>query len=201
MISRSDILRGIATRFLPAAVAGSAAIALLLSTIGRWAPLPTQLLIGVVGASTLSAIGAGVALLAVRPRLRDDADVAGRRSLVAGGLASALSLAVISATSGTLSVILALPFIGGRLDLLAMPASDALPFIGIPVLSGALVAIGTYFPWVTKASRASAVLATETPSALPLGDAIRQTTVARPRALEALPNEELKPTAPPKQFG
>jgi hypothetical protein len=189
MIRRSEIARGVLTRFFPAAVAGSAIVALILSTIGRFAPFASQLVIGVTGTALLSAFGASAALLAVRPLLRVDAEVSGRKSAVAGALSAALSLTLIGAMS-TLNVILALPFIGGRLDLLAMPAGQVVPFMAIPVLSGAALVVATYLPWLSLAKSATAPVIASRDGALHSGDPFDPTTAPR-QVSDSLPNGKL----------
>ena len=192
MIRRSEILRGMLTRFLPAAIAGTSVVTLLLSAVGRFAPFMSQLIVGVVGTALLATFGATLAMLAVRNRLRSDADVCGRKSVVAGALASSLALAILGISSDTVSLILALPFIGGRLNILAMPAGQVIPLILTPIVSGALLAVGTYFPWFSRATIAPAQLgSTGDRASLQAGQAFARAKEPRARTPEPLPNEKL----------
>ncbi|MBK9548738.1 MAG: hypothetical protein IPO52_06450 [Gemmatimonadetes bacterium] len=88
MISLRTILRGVLTRFLPAFILATAIMYGLAS-------LADRINVGLLGLATLYALmtlGYTAALVALRYRLRADADVAGRRSVVAGLLAPAAYL-------------------------------------------------------------------------------------------------------------
>lgn len=125
MISLRTILRGTLTRFVPAFILGTAIFYVLVS-LGD--PVSVGWLnLGV--AYALVTVGYTAALAALRDRLRADADVAGRRSAVAGLLVPAayLSGLVVLASQSQLSQ-----------DLLA-------------VLIGAGLAIGMFFPWLKSA--------------------------------------------------
>ena len=150
LVVLGEILRGVLRRFLPGALVGTAGVTVLLSVIGRFVPHWSQAVIGIVGTSLLTTMGATLALCVMRRRLRPDADVSGRKSFVAGTLASSLALALLGAASDTVSLILAIPFIGGRLDILAMPAAQLTPVIVLPIVAGALVTTGLYLPWLAR---------------------------------------------------
>lgn len=124
MVSLRDVVRGITTRFLPSCALGLVALTALLRislggpfTVG-WSKILPQIVV-------LSA-GYGAVLLLVRYRLRADADVAGRRSIVAGLVSPA-------------ALLCALVFIHPR------------SVVGFSVLSlvlGGAIAIAMFFAWL-----------------------------------------------------
>ena len=192
MSGRSDILRGMLTRFLPAAVVGSFAIAQLLSAFGRFAPSMSHLLLGVTGTALLATVGATGALLSMRRRLSPDADVRGRKSVVSGALASSLALALLGLGSDVLNLAVALPFIGGRVDIFALPPGDLALLLALPIASGALLTVGTYFPWLSRAPITSTQPGlTSGYSSLPADQSLVRGTGASARSRDPLPNEEL----------
>ena len=84
--------------------------------------------VGLVGFAGISGAGYGLALGLVRSHLRPDAQVGGRRDLIAGILAIVLTLAGSAVTQG---------------------ASPILQF-SIILLSGILSAVLMYFPWFQR---------------------------------------------------
>lgn len=125
MISLRTIFRGTLTRFIPAFILGTAIFYGIVS-------LSDHVSVGWLNlgvAYALVTVGYTAALAALRYRLRADADVAGRRSAVAGLLVPAayLSGLVVLASQSQLSQ-----------NLLA-------------VLIGAGLAIGMFFPWLKSA--------------------------------------------------
>jgi len=125
MIPLRTILRGVLTRFLPALILGTGilyALAFLLDRVSvGW--------IGLATVYALMTIGYTGALAALRYRLRADADVAGRRSVVAGLLAPAAH-------------------VGG---LVLLKSSSAPGVIVASAAIGAVLAIGMFFPWLKGA--------------------------------------------------
>ena len=122
MISLRTILRGVLTRFLPAFILATAIMYGLAS-------LADRISVGLLGLVTLYALmtlGYTAALVALRYRLRADADVAGRRSVVAGLLAPAA-------------------YLGG---LVLIAPHGALAYNAACVAIGAVLAIGMFFPWL-----------------------------------------------------
>jgi hypothetical protein len=122
MISLRTILLGTLTRFLPALILGTA----LLYGMAR---LADQVSVGWTGlgiAYAMAVVGYAGALIALRYRLRADASVAGRRSVVAGLLVPAAYLSGIV--------------------LLRPTSTPGLYATGLVV--GALLAVGMFFPWL-----------------------------------------------------
>ncbi|MDZ4258654.1 MAG: hypothetical protein U0974_07670 [Gemmatimonadales bacterium] len=122
MISLRTIVRGVLTRFLPAFLLGTAIMYGIASRADR-------LVVGLLGLATVFALvtlGYAAALIAMRFRLRADANVAGRRSVVAGLLAPAA-------------------YLGG---LMLLAPRGTLTFFGACVVIGAALATGMFFPWL-----------------------------------------------------
>jgi hypothetical protein len=129
MISLRTILLGTLTRFLPALILGTA----LLYGMAR---LADQVSVGWTGlgiAYAMAVVGYTGALIALRYRLRADASVAGRRSVVAGLLVPAAYLSGIV--------------------LLRPTSTPGLYATGLVV--GALLAVGMFFPWLKGAQVAA----------------------------------------------
>jgi len=125
MISLRTILRGTLTRFVPALILGTA----ILYGLAR---LADRLSVGWLNLALVYAfvtIGYTAALVALRYRLRADADVAGRRSVVAGLLVPAAYL--------------------GGMVLLAPQGQLAENAAAIAI--GAVLAVGMFFPWLKAA--------------------------------------------------
>jgi hypothetical protein len=119
-----DVIVGALTRFLPAAVLGFASIVVLFDLVGG-TPVSMLQYPLIAWASALTA-GFGAGVLAIRSRLRSDADVRGRRSLVAG-FCSAGALAAVG--------LLAQGFTLG---------AELVLGLGL----GSAVGVGMYFPWI-----------------------------------------------------
>jgi hypothetical protein len=124
MSSIRDVFVGALTRFLPGAVLGFASIVVLFDLVSG---IPVSVLQYPLIAWT-SALTAGfaAALLGIRSRLRADADVRGRRSLVAG-FCSAGALAAVGLLAQGLTL-------GAELA------------VGLAL--GSAVGMGMYFPWI-----------------------------------------------------
>jgi hypothetical protein len=125
MISLRTVLRGTLTRFLPALIVGTA----ILYGLAR---LADRLSVGWLNVAVIYAcvtIGYTAALVALRYRLRADADVAGRRSVVAGLLVPAAYL--------------------GGMVLLAPQGRLAENAAAIAI--GVALALGMFFPWLKAA--------------------------------------------------
>jgi hypothetical protein len=125
VISLRTILRGTLTRFIPAVILGTA----ILYGLARLADSLSVGWLNISIAYALLTIGYTAALAALRYRLRADADVAGRRSVVAGLLVPAAYL--------------------GGLVLLAPKGLLALNATAIAI--GAVLAVGMFFPWLKSA--------------------------------------------------
>ena len=134
MITWHQISNGVVRKFLPAA-----AVTALLLEIPSWVVVGVRPLSLALLAVSLGAMGAGYAsvLGALRSRLRDDADVGGRRAIVAG--IGSLGLIVASAAVWRL----------GTPSLLGGVARIA----GLYFASGAAVTLGLYFPWIATRQR------------------------------------------------
>ncbi|HRP08120.1 MAG TPA: hypothetical protein PLL69_06485 [Gemmatimonadales bacterium] len=139
MLSLSTILRGTLARFLPALIVGFSVIYALASLTDRttigWLP--------VVTAYVLVTLGYFLALMTLRFRLRADAGVAGRRSVVAGLLAPSAAF----------------------LGILGVAPNSELAAIVTFFAVGAALAVGMFFPWL-KTSPALALTDQETQALL-----------------------------------
>ena len=129
MISLRIILLGTLTRFLPALIVGTALLYTAVSMLDRVTVGWTYLSVTYAWLT----LGYTIALLALRYRLRADADVAGRRSVVAGLLAPAAYLC---------GVVLLTPDTPRGFDMAGL-------------LIGAVLAIGMFFPWLKGAPLAA----------------------------------------------
>ena len=125
MISLRTILWGTLTRFIPALILGTA----ILYGLARLADRASVGWLNIAIAYALLTVGYTAALAALRYRLRADADIAGRRSVVAGLLVPAAYL--------------------GGLVLLAPQGQLALNATAIAI--GAVLAVGMFFPWLKPA--------------------------------------------------
>ena len=125
MISLRTILRGTLTRFIPGFILGTAIFYGLVSLTDRvsvgWLNLAV--------AYALVTVGYTAALAALRYRLRADADVAGRRSSVAGLLVPAA-------------------YVSG---LVVLASQSLLSQNVLAVVIGAVLAVGMFFPWLKSA--------------------------------------------------
>lgn len=126
MISLRTIVRGMLVRFLPGLVVGTAVLYGLARLSGPvyvgWLRLAI--------ANGKIAIGYAAVLVLLRYRLRTDADVAGRRSAVAGLLVPAAYLCGITTWA---------------------PLTSTGPFSTVAhVAIGAALAVGIYFPWLKR---------------------------------------------------
>src|SRR5689334_713177 len=95
MIRIREILQATLLRFLPVLAGGSVAIALLLNR-GTFVLPPARVALGLSALIALEALGFAAFLWQARYRLRSTADVTGRRSAVAGGLAIAGLVAAVA---------------------------------------------------------------------------------------------------------
>jgi hypothetical protein len=113
------------TRFIPALVLGTALLYGLVSLADRLSVGWLNLAV----AYTFLTVGYTAALATLRYRLRADADVAGRRSVVAGLLVPAA-------------------YLGG---LVLLAPENQLTQTAAAVLVGAVLAVGMFFPWLKDA--------------------------------------------------
>lgn len=154
MITWRDIIRGATRRFLPAAAATALALELTTWAVAGGHPSFTSL-----GAS-LCALGLGYvgALGLVRPWLRDDAAVAGRRAVVAG----IASLGLVVAGANVLRPGTSFIF------------SSILGLAGLYFASGSVVTLGLYFPWIARRQSVDALSTADPLSARMLSGADAQ---------------------------
>ncbi len=130
-----ETLGGTLTRFLPSS---------LLSVGAAWALFGVgvddlrDLLMLVLLFSGLLTLGFGVGLEGLRRWLYPEADVGGRRSVLAG-LLSPLAWLVASFTVEPLEAIVGLG------------VGDFFYYAGLPGLVGVVLALGMFFPWLTPA--------------------------------------------------
>ena len=140
MVTFREIVKGAISRFLPGAVVGQAAmIAFLL--IGEPSGLALRDLPILAGFTALMTIGHAGALGVMRRMMRDDADVSGRRALIAGLAAGAFHFGIAAAVS---------TFTENQGFALA-------------VFSGAAAATAMFFPWI-RAQRPEAEFAPSIPA-------------------------------------
>lgn len=128
MISWRDIGRGIYRRFVPAVVATEFVLSLPTWVAAHVAPSLVASLTG-LGALVL---GYSTVLGLLRTRLRADAGVDGRRSVIAG----IASLGLIVAAAATFRI-------GSPSILVSLSR-----FAGLYFGSSVLVTVGLYFPWI-----------------------------------------------------
>jgi hypothetical protein len=140
MISWRELGRGIYRRFLPAVVVTDLVLSLPTWIATHAAPSLSATIIG-LGALV---IGYSSVLGLLRKRLRPDAGVDGRRSVVAG----VASLGLIVAGAATLRL-------GGPSLVTGLARLGAL-YVG----SSAIVTLGIYFPWI--GARSSGLVSSET---------------------------------------
>lgn len=126
MTSGRDIVRGALTRFYPGAVAGMAATAIAVGPFEFAASQVPRFIGGSLLGAAIATAGYGLALSLVRKRLRPDAAVVGRKSVVAGVAAAIATVAL-------------LPLIPGGI------AAN----IAVGVAGGFLATLGIYFPWLS----------------------------------------------------
>jgi len=127
MVTVREVLRGAVTRFLP--TAGFGALAILLAFDGRNVsairPAGWVLLVGLLLAETT---GFAVLLWRARYRLEEKADVAGRRSVIAG------ALGIVGLFAGSI---------------LSQGAGLVWPVV-LGAASGALAGALTFWPWMRR---------------------------------------------------
>ena len=121
------------TRFLPSSLLSVGAVFLLSGGRGGLEPLILVLLF-----SGFLTLGFGVGLESLRRWLYPEADVSGRRSVLAG-LLSPLAWLVASFTVEPLGAIVGLG------------VGDFFFYAGLPSLVGVVLALGMFFPWLTPA--------------------------------------------------
>jgi cytochrome bd-type quinol oxidase subunit 2 len=141
MIKFGEILRGAARRFFPGAVVGAIASGLAFGPLDYVASMWTRLIGGSLVAAGLATIGFVAAMALTSRRLRVDADVAGRKSAVAGFVAAGTAFSILAFTSSfvvmTVSMFRLSPFHLGQM-------------IAIPIVAGAVATLGVYFPWLSR---------------------------------------------------
>jgi hypothetical protein len=141
MIKFGDILRGAARHFFPGAVVGAIATSLAIGPLRFVASKWPQLIGGSLVGAALATVGFVAAIALTRRWLRVDAEVAGRKSVVAGFVAA-----------GTAFTFLALSpsFLVMRVSMFGVSAFYLGRTIAIPVVAGILATLAIYFPWLSR---------------------------------------------------
>jgi hypothetical protein len=129
MISLRTIVLGTLSRFLPALLVGTAVLFTVASMLDR----VTVGWVGLAASYAWLTLGYTGALIALRYRLRADADVTGRRSVVAGLLAPAA-------------------YVSG---MVLLGPQTTVGFTLASVMVGMVLALGMFFPWLKGAPVAS----------------------------------------------
>lgn len=140
MITVRDIIRGALGRFYPGAVVGALATSLAIGPPSYLASIWPRLIGGTLIAAGLGAVGFALALAAIRRRLRVDADVAGRKSAVAGFVAAGAAFSLLAFNSS---------FLVMTVSLFGFSSAYVVRTIAIPIIAGFAATLAVYFPWLS----------------------------------------------------
>lgn len=162
MTTLGEILRGAARRFFPGAVVGAIATSLAIGPLQFVASMWPQLIGGSLVAAALAAVGFVAAIGLTRSRLRLDAQVAGRKSAVAGFVAAGTAFSLLAFTSS---------FLVMRVSMFRLSSVHLGLTIAIPVVAGFLATLAIYFPWLSRAPEE--ITDPNAPQAVPMSGAAR----------------------------
>jgi hypothetical protein len=141
MIMHTEIIRGATRRFFPAAIIGAVVMSLLFGAPEFAAVMWVRILVGSLAAAVLATLGFVGTMILTRRFLRTDAEVAGRKSALAGFVAAGASYALLAFSPSFLVMTVSLfrlsPFYMGRT-------------IAIPILGGFVTTFALYFPWLSR---------------------------------------------------
>jgi hypothetical protein len=141
MITPAEIVRGALKRFLPGAAIGALATSSVFGLTPFAAAVWPRWVGGSIFAAVLASLGFAAIIFLARRYLRPDAEIAGRKSVVAGFAAAAAAFTILS-FSGSYLVM--------SLSLFRFSAYQIGRTLAIPVLAGAVATFAIYFPWISR---------------------------------------------------
>jgi hypothetical protein len=141
MIMFGQILRGAAKRFFPGAVVGAIATSLAIGPLQFVASMWPQLIGGALAGAALATVGFVAAIALTRRWLRVDAEVAGRKSVVAGFVAAGTAFTILAFSPS---------FLVMKVSMFGVSSFYLVRTIAIPVVAGILATLAIYFPWLSR---------------------------------------------------
>jgi hypothetical protein len=141
MIKFGEILRGSATRFFPGAVVGAIVTSLAIAPLPFVASMWPRLIGGSLLGAALATVGFVAAAALTRRWLRVDAEVAGRKSVVAGVVAVGTAFAILAFSPS---------FLVMRVSMFGVSSFYMVRTVAIPVVAGILATLAIYFPWLSR---------------------------------------------------
>src|SRR5256885_4484558 len=139
MTTPGEILRGAGGRFFPGAVVGALATSLVFGPMPFVASMWPRWVTGSLAAALLATLGFAAVIFLAKRFLRADAEIAGRKSVVAGFAAAGAAFAILAFTNSYLVMSLSL----FRLSMYHIGQT-----LAIPVIAGAVTTLAIYFPWI-----------------------------------------------------